>query len=77
MSASSDISSLFKLFGGRADQYQEISQEGSETASQRRWPVLAGGEPAPAPVTQPAAAPVEPVAEAVQRIVEAVRNRTS
>ncbi|WP_220805775.1 cellulose biosynthesis protein BcsP [Aquipseudomonas alcaligenes] len=42
MSASSDISSLFKLFGGRADQYQEISQEGSETASQRRWPVLAG-----------------------------------
>ena len=44
MSASSDISSLFKLFGGRADQYQQISQEGSETASQRRWPALSGGE---------------------------------
>ncbi len=67
MSASSDISSLFKLFGGRADQYQEISQEGSETASQRRRPVLSGGESAPAPVTQPVAAPVEPVAEAVQQ----------
>lgn len=66
MSASSDISSLFKLFGGRADQYQEISREGSDSASQQRWPVLAGGEPVAAPVVQRAEAPAEPVTEAVQ-----------
>lgn len=67
MSTSSDISSLFKLFGGRADQYQEISKESSDTASQRRWPVLAGGEPAAAaPVMPQVQAPVEPVAEPVQ-----------
>lgn len=72
MSASSDISSLFKLFGGRADQYQEISKESSDTASQRRWPVLSGGEPAAAaPVVAQAQPTVEPVAEPVQAPVQA------
>lgn len=72
MSTSSDISSLFKLFGGRADQYQEISKESSETASQRRWPVLSGGEPmAAVPVVAQAQPTVEPVAETAQAPVQA------
>lgn len=69
MSASSDISSLFKLFGGRADQYQEISKEGSDNASQRRWPVLGGAEPVREPEVQQVAAAVE----AVEAVAEPVQ----
>ncbi len=48
MSISSDISSLFKQFGGRPDQYQEITQADSEQASLERWPSVAKLEAAPA-----------------------------
>ena len=38
MSISSDISNLFKQFGGRPDQYQEIAQANDEQQSHVRWP---------------------------------------
>lgn len=41
MSTSSDISSLFKLFGGRSAHYQEISQEDEKQSSMERWPGVA------------------------------------
>ncbi len=63
MSTSNDISSLFKLFGGRADRYQEISKEGSDSASQRRWPVLGGAESVAEPEAPQVEVPAEPVAE--------------
>lgn len=63
MSASSDISSLFKLFGGRADQYQEISRDRDDSASRQRWPVV-GGERASQPEVLAQAEPIEaPVQE--------------
>ena len=44
MSLSSDISSLFKQFGGRPDQYQEISKADTQHASLERWPSIARAE---------------------------------
>jgi len=44
MSLSSDISSLFKQFGGRPDQYQEITQADTKDVSLERWPTIAKPE---------------------------------
>jgi len=67
MSASSDISRLFKQFGGRADQYQEISRHDEQRAGVERWPVVAGSAAA-APLAEPApAAPVAPEAPLAQQ----------
>jgi len=44
MSFSSDISSLFKQFGGRPDQYQEITQADTKDVSLERWPTIAKPE---------------------------------
>lgn len=61
MSVSSDISSLFKQFGGRPDQYQEITQAADDRESRERWPGMVKAVPlTPSPVV--AAAPAEPVA---------------
>lgn len=72
VSISSDISNLFKQFGGRADQYQEITQADSDRASIERWPSVAKLETSPAPVAdivggvfaRPQPAPVLPVSVA-------------
>ena len=58
MSTSSDISSLFKLFGGRSAHYQEISQEDEKQSSMERWPgvakvELSGAESAADAVVRP------------------------
>ncbi len=45
MSASSDISSLFKRFGGRADQYKEFTQEEPRQAPAVQRPQLVREEP--------------------------------
>lgn len=63
MSVSSDISRLFKQFGGRADQYQEISQGDEAQAGIARWPVVARDA---APSREPVAAAVEHQALAAQ-----------
>lgn len=47
VSISSDISNLFKQFGGRPDQYQEITQADSDQASIERWPSVAKLEASP------------------------------
>lgn len=76
---SSDISNLFKQFGGRPDQYQEITQADSDQASIERWPSVAKLEasppavadkvaglfarPQPAPVLSAAVAPVASLSE--------------
>ena len=57
MSASSDISSLFKLFGGRADQYQEFSRDGSP---RQRWPIVGGEKAGQSDAPELAAAQAEP-----------------
>lgn len=74
MSASSDISSLFKLFGGRADHYQEISRDKDDGASRQRWPVV-GGEKAQQPDALVQAAPVEMVT-AQEQVTEAAPAST-
>ncbi|XAH23248.1 cellulose biosynthesis protein BcsP [Xylophilus sp. GW821-FHT01B05] len=57
-----DIVNLFKQFGGKASQYQEIARENQAQQSHGRWPLLsaldaASSEP-PAPVAEtPPAAP--------------------
>lgn len=69
MSASSDISRLFKHFGGRADQYQEISRVDEARASVERWPVVGRSEiqpPAPADIAEVTPAAPEAVAVAEQ-----------
>lgn len=38
MNTSSDILSLFKIFGGRPEQYQEVSGSDTESPPQERWP---------------------------------------
>lgn len=45
MSLSSDISNLYKLFGGSADQYQEISRQEDEHESQMCGPAIAAADP--------------------------------
>ncbi|WAC43544.1 cellulose biosynthesis protein BcsQ [Pseudomonas sp. SL4(2022)] len=57
MSTSSDISSLFKLFGGRSAHYQEISQEDEKQSSKERWPGVAKVELSSVPAAEPAASP--------------------
>lgn len=52
MSASNDIRSLFKQFGGQPDQYQEFTRDDNGRGSSGRWPLLSG-----APATSPAPAP--------------------
>lgn len=56
MSISSDISSLFKQFGGRPDQYQEIAQANKEHESLERWPNIAQPGGAVMPVADEKAA---------------------
>lgn len=64
MSTSSDISSLFKLFGGRSAHYQEISQEDEKQSSMERWPgvvkVELSGVAAEPAVQPPSAVAVRP-----------------
>ena len=64
MSTSSDISSLFKLFGGRSAHYQEISQEDEKQSSMERWPGVAkvelSGVAAEPAVLTPSGAAVRP-----------------
>jgi cellulose synthase operon protein YhjQ len=68
MSASSDISRLFKQFGGRADQYHEISLHDEQQAGVERWPVVAGSEAVePRPAVTPEPAPVAAQAPSVQQ----------
>lgn len=57
MSTSSDISSLFKLFGGRSTHYQEISQEDEKQSSMERWPGVAKVELSSAPAVASVASP--------------------
>jgi cellulose synthase operon protein YhjQ len=80
MSASSDISRLFKQFGGRADEYQEISLHDERQAGVERWPVVAGGE-APAVMPEPASAaaqaPVVQQAAAIQEQTAATQEQAS
>lgn len=64
MSASSDISSLFKQFGGRPDQYQEIAQADGNRDPLERWPSMAKVELVPTP---PVVAPV-PAESAAARL---------
>ncbi|WP_271411165.1 cellulose biosynthesis protein BcsP [Pseudomonas sp. Q1-7] len=45
MSVSSDISNLFKHFGGSVDQYQEISRRDDEHDAHSRWPVVSAADP--------------------------------
>lgn len=66
MSASSDIASLFKLFGGRADLYQEIPCDNDGSASLPYRPVAAVTEPVVSPVAQQAEVAREPMPEPVQ-----------
>jgi hypothetical protein len=40
MSASEDVSNLFRKFGGQPDQYQELSRESQAEESKARWPLL-------------------------------------
>lgn len=61
MSISSDISSLFKQFGGRADQYQEIAQSDDDRESRERWPSVAKSDALNSRV-EPSLAPGQPVA---------------
>jgi cellulose synthase operon protein YhjQ len=44
MSTSSDISSLFRLFGRRASQYQEIAEADAGSASLEHWPGISKAE---------------------------------
>lgn len=57
MSTSSDISSLFKLFGGHSAQYREFSDEKARRAPERRWPGLTWGERAESTSTPSSVAP--------------------
>ena len=66
MSASSDISRLFKQFGGRADQYQEISRGDEARASVERWPVVGRSEIQPTDIAEVLPAAPEAVAVAEQ-----------
>lgn len=60
MSTSSDILSLFKQFGGRSDQYQELTQADDNRESLDRWPGLGKVErPDPVVASMP-----RPLAEA-------------
>ncbi|MBK5003046.1 cellulose synthase operon protein YhjQ [Pseudomonas sp. S31] len=49
MSASNDIRSLFKQFGGQPEQYQEFTRDDSARGSNVRWPLLSGSKPAAMP----------------------------
>lgn len=49
MSTSSDISSLFRLFGRRASQYQEIAEADASNASLEQWPGISKAEVVQAP----------------------------
>ncbi|MGI4982356.1 MAG: cellulose biosynthesis protein BcsP [Janthinobacterium lividum] len=40
MTTSEDVSNLFRKFGGKAEQYQELSREGQAEESKARWPLL-------------------------------------
>ncbi|MDF0734250.1 cellulose biosynthesis protein BcsQ [Pseudomonas entomophila] len=42
MSASNDIRSLFKQFGGHPEQYQEFRKDDSGRGSVQRWPLFSG-----------------------------------
>ncbi|MDX5372965.1 MAG: cellulose synthase operon protein YhjQ [Pseudomonadaceae bacterium] len=50
---------MFKQFGGRADQYQEISRGDEARASVERWPIVGRSEPVDAarPLAAPEVAP--------------------
>ena len=48
MNPSSDILNLFKIFGGRPEQYQEVSKEKEQSDPRERWPGIAK-----APRTEP------------------------
>ncbi len=52
MSTSSDISSLFKLFGRRASQYQEIAEADAGSASLESWPGIFKAEVLPPPAAR-------------------------
>ena len=41
MSASEDITNLFRKFGGEPEQYQELSRDHAAQESRARWPLLA------------------------------------
>lgn len=65
MSASNDIRSLFKQFGGQPEQYQEFTRDDTGRGASGRWPLLSGS-PAPvvSPVSASSAAPVVTPAQA-------------
>jgi cellulose synthase operon protein YhjQ len=75
MSVPSDISNLFKLFGGSADWYQELSRAPRPAPAQPRWPTLASVAAAsvPSPGEAPAAQAVEQLLQADEPPVALVR----
>lgn len=69
MSASNDIRSLFKQFGGQPEQYQEFARDDSGRGSSVRWPLLsASGAQAPAVSAVNASASVPSAAHDVAEV---------